>query len=820
MRIDRRKTASLTIIASLLLTLIIFFPTNVAKAAPPEMDFWSGVSMRFGTGIYIDFFEVFDGDMNLESCDVIQLVQPILFQPYPCSWWEILDQFGNPVGEIHLDAQYGPDEWHIDTVWPGPIPPPPPGTPYHAELKVERIEPCQYYTVHWPVGWYPSVCSWWEIIDPETHTSTGWEFHVDWIYESCEFHVDEVIDPTGSPRPYILPFPWWEIEARRKITSISACDWFIILSPVGYLPPPNTWWEIIYQGQRTGLTFHLDSVDPAGAPSFHVDTSIQGVPPMYPTKARQVIPEHWYIKPPYPDYAPSGMPDFDQKQDSWGPGMGIYTWCGPVSVANSLWWFDSEYESIYNPSPVAPPTISDNFPLLSSYNPGVWDDHDPQNLDPFVGNLAFLMDADGMRTGLAHTGTNYIDMETGISQYMQQRGINPVGDCDGDGDVDLADIDIIEAAFGSMPGWPSWNMAADIVISNSIDMADLATATANIGLTGMFYEHTQEFPDFYWIEDEIHRCEDVVLFLEFWQDIGPGMWMKLYDNPSLEAGHYVTCAGVNSTLLEALISDPYHDAFEEGSTLGRSPVIHPFPHPTTIHNDTQFVSHDAYSASLWMEPPPSPYPGMPVWELMGYLQALGYDPSWHAFIRAAVVTSPLAVHDIAVTEVTTSKDGCTPKPTVSENYTAVMKVKVRNQGGYVESFFDVFCYVSDLLNTYEVGMQTISLNPDETQELTFTWDTHGFARGDYTVWAYAEPVPGETLTADNTLTDGTITITMQGDINADNIIDIFDIVRVASAFGSTPSSPAWDPNADINSDYLIDIFDIVIVALHFGESSP
>jgi len=312
----------------------------------------------------------------------------------------------------------------------------------------------------------------------------------------------------------------------------------------------------------------------------------------------------------------------------------------------------------------------------------------------------------------------------------------------------------------------------------------------------------------------------VVLFLEFWRSTGPGVWTKLYDNPSLESGHYVTCAGVNSSLLEALVSDPYHDAFEAGLTPGRSPVPHPFPHPTTIHNDTQFVSHDAYTASQWLEPPPSPYPGMPVWELMGYLQALGYDPSWHAFIRAAVVTSPLAVHDIAVTEVTTSKDGCTPIPTVCENYTAEIKVKVRNQGGYVESFFDVYCYVSNLLGDYEVGMQTISLNPDETANLAFTWDTHGYAKGTYTVWAYAPPVPGETDTADNTFTDGTITVTMQGDLNADKIVDIFDIVRVALSFGANPSSPNWDPNADINGDGLIDIFDIVIIALHFGESSP
>jgi hypothetical protein len=61
---------------------------------------------------------------------------------------------------------------------------------------------------------------------------------------------------------------------------------------------------------------------------------------------------------------------------------------------------------------------------------------------------------------------------------------------------------------------------------------------------------------------------------------------------------------------------------------------------------------------------------------------------------------------------------------------------------------------------------------------------------------------------------------MQGDINGDNTVDIFDIVRVALAFGAVPADHNWDPNADINGDKIIDIFDIVIVGLHFGETSP
>jgi len=56
-----------------------------------------------------------------------------------------------------------------------------------------------------------------------------------------------------------------------------------------------------------------------------------------------------------------------------------------------------------------------------------------------------------------------------------------------------------------------------------------------------------------------------------------------------------------------------------------------------------------------------------------------------------------------------------------------------------------------------------------------------------------------------------------GDINNDGMVDVFDCVRVALAFGSHPSDPNWDSQSDINEDAVVDIFDIVIVAVHYGE---
>jgi len=257
----------------------------------------------------------------------------------------------------------------------------------------------------------------------------------------------------------------------------------------------------------------------------------------------------WYWKPGgFIDYAPSGMPDFDQKQDMWSATAAAPTWsyCGPVAMANSLWWFDSKYE----PSPVAPPTVNDNYPLVQSYSPvgaALWDDHDPQNVALLVEDLAGRMDTDGQTSGGSHMGTNVEDMHNAVNQYIIDKGLQNV-----------------------------------------------------------FYAHLERSPEFDWIEQEVERCQDVVLLLGFWQwheadpthASGQGEWVRI-------GGHYVTCAGVNSEDSKLGISDPYWDNAEAGGE-GRIPVSHTYPHNVTVHNDAQYVSHDIYNV-IASESPGGPW---------------------------------------------------------------------------------------------------------------------------------------------------------------------------------------------------------------------
>ena len=881
-----------------------------------ETTFWSNVTMEFGTGIRIQFVETVPNGY-LEPCDWIRIIWPQGFYAEPCSWWEVLDSLGNPTGiEFHIDALQGPEPgtFHVDYVFPSmpPYPPLPP-QPVTAELKIQVVEPCDFFVVHWPEAWYPQECSWWEIMDPETGLPTGFEFHVDWNNQSCEFHVDQV-----TPHIYTPYSPVYEIKARQKITEIEPCDWFVVLDPAGLVPSPCSWWSVWRNGMPLGGRFHVDSVngrafhvdqanpnpinlssspeypttarqnigflrscqwykvdDLANAPkpctwwkvlvpglggqyaefhvdqsylnngtfhidnvldtlfpwwpsnltaekefvglgpcdwfqvanpqgwlpepcswwkvtwptewagvSFHVD-STDGVskfhvdaadslppgptpPPWNVTAVRAQPPSGpWYVKPAYPDYAPSGMPDFDENQDAWGPNPGTFTWCGPVAVANSLWWLDSEFESILNPNPVAPPTISDNFNLVSAW--GNWDDHDVKNVDPLVHNLAFWMDTDGQRTGDGHKGTRWEDMEWGINQYLIQQGV--------------------------------------------AGMFEVHNRSARVISPQLTFE---------WIESEIEKCQDVVLFLEFWQWTGSKWTNETMTNPSLEFGHFVTCAGVNSTTSELLISDPYKDAFEAGTAPrgGRSPVPHPPIHPPQIHNDTQYVSQDAYQVATW-SPPPLPPPPPPPFP-QAAVELVGYMPGYYTFITAAVVTSPSGVHDVAVTNLTSAKT------VICQGYCGNLTVTVQNQGNFTETF-NATVYA----NTTAIQTKTLMLTSGSFTTLIFTWNTSGFARGKYTLSAYAWPVPGETDTADNNFTDGWVRVSMVGDLTGgtpnpwdfvpDGKVDGKDIAIVALCFGSAPGCLPpyiWNPNCDVDNDAKIDGKDIATVALHFGHADP
>ena len=60
---------------------------------------------------------------------------------------------------------------------------------------------------------------------------------------------------------------------------------------------------------------------------------------------------------------------------------------------------------------------------------------------------------------------------------------------------------------------------------------------------------------------------------------------------------------------------------------------------------------------------------------------------------------------------------------------------------------------------------------------------------------------------------------LASDVNADGIINILDLVFVASHFGETAPAEDQAPNADVNGDGDVNILDLTLIASHFGKYS-
>ena len=106
--------------------------------------------------------------------------------------------------------------------------------------------------------------------------------------------------------------------------------------------------------------------------------------------------------------------------------------------------------------------------------------------------------------------------------------------------------------------------------------------------------------------------------------------------------------------------------------------------------------------------------------------------------------------DVAVTDVTPSKT------VVRQGSTVNIDVTVAAEGEWGLTG-DVTVYAD---TTYVGAIRYYYLSGGASTTLTSTWDTTGFAEGEYTISAYAWPFPDETDTADNTFVDGIVTVTV------------------------------------------------------------
>ncbi len=356
-------------------------------------------------------------------------------------------------------------------------------------------------------------------------------------------------------------------------------------------------------------------------PTLTLTPSATHSPTVTRTPTPTATPEFYWKAGGWVDYAPSGVPDFDQRQDAWGVGAGPgaadwkWTFCGPAAGANSLWWFDSKFE----PKPVPPPMISDGYNLVTSHAPGIYDDHDPLNVDDpatmpgpngeLIEDLAWRMDTDGQRTGGAHQGTNVIVMHQALQAYLTERGL------------------------GS-------DYSVTLVKEPAMD----------------------------WVLKEVLRSEDVILLLGFWELRTTGAWERV-------GGHYVTVVGISPDGAQIAFSDPYRDNAEVGGPGRVLPGPHMLPHPATLHNDAAFVSHDIWAVIATNSPGgswgPADYATDPTWWLNFTYQNVPdeFGPITGAWLGGPVqveVEYAIAVSPVepgTVTPTATVTHTATPTPT-------------------------------------------------------------------------------------------------------------------------------------------------------------
>jgi hypothetical protein len=253
-------------------------------------------------------------------------------------------------------------------------------------------------------------------------------------------------------------------------------------------------------------------------------------------------PSKWYFLPSFNNYAPSGLPDFDQRQDEdWKNNyLGTPHWshCGPVAAANLLWWFDSKHSNQQG----FPGDGVDEYPLIRRvYGGGVYlDDHIPSIVHPFVELIADYTQTDEAWPG----GTRVWHMRSGLQNLIDDAGT---------GDEYTVEL-ITKPSFSEILQWVTNGRGVLLHLfgyySSECDHMDVPGGLV-LGADGA-YARCAEFDD---------------------DGLGSGsFWI-----------HWVAVAGVNPEGFIAL-SDPIRDEANPDSS---GPDY-------SFHNDAAIVSHDVW----------------------------------------------------------------------------------------------------------------------------------------------------------------------------------------------------------------------------------
>jgi len=590
----------------------------------------------------------------------------------------------------------------------------------------------------------------------------------------------------------------------------------------------------------------------------------------------------WYWKDPYEDYSPNGMPDIDQRQDGWlKTDTDQWSFCGPAAVANCFKWFDSKYNDV---APGAPGDGIDQFPLVRDYlddlGPLVgYDDHDPWNIDhvgtpwgpaigpppataqPFVPGpqvpggglppwgelverLAWFFDTDGIQTGYCeHTGTNVMEMQAGIQEWLEsERFADAVpqfirGDIDGNGNVNMTD------AVACAAGGPfACDDAADVNDDGVLDMADCTYLTNYLAAGGpappmpfpdcgkdpsadalgcndcpacpwsntladSLCEVTTPMPSFAYVESLVHKCEDVILLLGFWFDEDPQQFIR----GDVNADGFLSIADIAALV----IGPPFmcDDAAD-------------------VNDDGALNSLD--SAYLWdwimtaVTPPPPPFPNCGPDPTYDNLRCADFPPC----PGAGGVWRRIGGHYVTVAGVNSERFKIAFSDPFVDNAEFGAPGRVGNGIIIPHSFPHAPTVHNDEGNVshdiYDAEIPSVSPGGE--------WWLPGYAvNGDpgYWVWNFHDqnvPEEFEPMTAQwngtspiHTEVEYCVHISpwdYRGDANNDGIVDVGDVVYLIAFLYRGGPVPVPMSVGDVNCDGIVDVGDVVFLINYLYRNGP
>jgi parallel beta-helix repeat protein len=169
---------------------------------------------------------------------------------------------------------------------------------------------------------------------------------------------------------------------------------------------------------------------------------------------------------------------------------------------------------------------------------------------------------------------------------------------------------------------------------------------------------------------------------------------------------------------------------------------------------------------------------------------------------------PWGPHDLGVTSLNASKT------VVGQGNPLQITLMVFNYGATNEHFNATVYANTTLIHMFE----NVPLAGRDLTTLTFTWNPTSVAKGTYILKAEVSAVADEPDTADNTMPDGWVFVTIPGDVDGNREVNIFDIAEMASGYGVEYPDPHYSPESDIDGDLDIDLFDVVAAAVHYGDN--